>query len=520
MKNRWKILIAAGIFLLLAVASAWLTAHHQPQNAVEDYKKFLRDHGEKLEISEVLPPKISSASNSVNAVQDAFRMFGSGTEIIPNTMRMIAPGKALVGWMQPEARGSDFTNSWDEFSAGVAADHPALELLKQVLERPHLDFHLDYQKGFWMLLPHLAPLKRSAQKLSAATTADLHNGDMGSATTNLCTLLGVVQADRNDGVIISQLVRIAMTAIAASATWELLQSTNATDAQLAALQKSWEQQEFIAAAENSFLLERAMMTVTIEKMRASHAEFSRTFSGPLSGGSSGGSLSWTFNVDKLMKAAKLTSAEAMWRTSWSYSEELHLLQSDQVILETLRTMQTNQFFKTSYDDMGTRLASLGFTNAGEAFFRALDIPDFREEFDVRSLTATISKTIRIEAARRVVISAIALKRFQLQHGNFPEKLSELAPEFFPSVPVDPYDGRPLRYHPNADGTYLLYCVGEDGVDDGGDPSILPGASSLSYYWQNPKARDWIWPQPATVEEIQNFYDEQAKKAAGMPLLPP
>jgi hypothetical protein len=103
----------------------------------------------------------------------------------------------------------------------------------------------------------------------------------------------------------------------------------------------------------------------------------------------------------------------------------------------------------------------------------------------------------------------------------PERLNDLVPEFSPSVPIDPCDGKPLRYHSNADGTYLLYSVAENGVDDGGDPadSIIggsgynPGVSNNHYhsmYWHNPKARDWVWPQPATPAEIQYFYEHPPK----------
>ena len=120
------------------------------------------------------------------------------------------------------------------------------------------------------------------------------------------------------------------------------------------------------------------------------------------------------------------------------------------------------------------------------------------------------KVMKVETARQMTITAIALKRFQLKHGNYPAQLSELAPEFLPSVPVDPYDGKPLRYHPNADGTFLLYCVGEDGVDDGGDPNLPVGITSSSLNWQNAHARDWVWPQPATEAEIKFFYEHPPK----------
>jgi hypothetical protein len=181
-------------------------------------------------------------------------------------------------------------------------------------------------------------------------------------------------------------------------------------------------------------------------------------------------------------------------------------------MEAARAMQTNHSgnFKADYDAMTARLASVDVTNEGAAFFRILTIPDFSDLFRVASLPATLRKTLRIIAARDVVVTAIALKRYQLQHGAWPETLAAMVPALLPSVPIDPYDGKPLRYHPNADGTFLLYCVGEDGVDDGGDPTCPTTSSSASFYWQNDKARDWVWPQPATPAEIQYFREHPPK----------
>jgi hypothetical protein len=123
----------------------------------------------------------------------------------------------------------------------------------------------------------------------------------------------------------------------------------------------------------------------------------------------------------------------------------------------------------------------------------------------------IGRVLAAETCKRVVVTAIALKRFQLKHGNYPDTLSELTPEFLAAVSVDPVDGKPLRYHRNADGTFLLYSIGENGVDDGGDVTPLESVSSFaasSWYWQ--RGRDWVWPQPATPEEVQDFYEHPPK----------
>jgi hypothetical protein len=245
-------------------------------------------------------------------------------------------------------------------------------------------------------------------------------------------------------------------------------------------------------------------------------EFEKYFDLTGSTGSSGSSSSgWTWPPDweAMTENPRYAVGEAVWRSSWSYSDELRLLQSEQITLETLRAMQTNrrQFYQADYDAMTNRLSALGIANAGAAFSRALKIPDFSDKFGDLGSRSFVRRTIRMEAARRVVVTAVALKRFHLKHGKLPETLNVLVPEFLPVVPIDPYDGKPLRYHPNADGTYLLYSVGPDGKDDGGDPSLEKGVTSSNHYWQNDHALDWVWPQPATAAEIQKYYEAQAKK---------
>jgi len=129
-----------------------------------------------------------------------------------------------------------------------------------------------------------------------------------------------------------------------------------------------------------------------------------------------------------------------------------------------------------------------------------------------TLGAVIKKVMRAEGAKQMTITAIALKRYQLKHGYYPADLNSLVPEFVPAVPLDPVDGQPLRYRPNADETFLLYSVGENGVDDGGDPSLEKGITSSSFNWQNIHALDLVWPQPATEEEIQAYYKKLSFKS--------
>jgi hypothetical protein len=70
---------------------------------------------------------------------------------------------------------------------------------------------------------------------------------------------------------------------------------------------------------------------------------------------------------------------------------------------------------------------------------------------------------------RTMRTAMAVERFRRAKGRLPDKLNELVPEFFSAVPVDPCDGKPIKYRKQDKG-YAIYSVGDDGRDDGGPQS--------------------------------------------------
>jgi hypothetical protein len=65
-------------------------------------------------------------------------------------------------------------------------------------------------------------------------------------------------------------------------------------------------------------------------------------------------------------------------------------------------------------------------------------------------------------------AGLGVERYWLAEGRLPETLEQLVPKFIEAVPIDPFDGKPLRYKRLEKG-YTIYSVGEDGEDNGGIP---------------------------------------------------
>lgn len=74
---------------------------------------------------------------------------------------------------------------------------------------------------------------------------------------------------------------------------------------------------------------------------------------------------------------------------------------------------------------------------------------------------------RAQANLRCALVGIAAERYRIDRGQWPASLAELAKDgWIAAVPLDPFDGQPLRFTVVANGV-LIYSVGFDGVDDGG-----------------------------------------------------
>jgi hypothetical protein len=518
MSRRRKILIAAGIVFGVAILIP-VIRHYQLQFAVANYVAELKAKGEPMDLAQVIPPPVPPEQNRAPLFLKAAALLATNDDVLnnnpPPAMREVAPGKAMIGWMQPEMRSSDATNSWEEVKKALEQNGEALNLLIQITNSSLFDFNLQYTQRFEMRLTHLSLEKRAAQRLAASAVCDLHSGDPNSAEKNIRAIFTLANGTHNERTAISQLVRIAIAQIGFASIWEFLQSPNLTAGQLASLQDNCSQLEFIQAAQSVLPLEREGGENSLAKWRSSNKELQHYFDLQKKVQEAMGNSDEEDSEESIWNRAKTKVKVFLWRNWWSYSDELRSLKGYEVLMDTMRLADINRSFQNVLTAQDIELNQLGISQLRSSFD-----PIFSGQTDFHSMMSesivtlggVVRKVMRVEVAKQMTITAIALKRYQLKHGNYPMDLNSLVPEFVPTIPLDPVDGQPLRYRPNSDGTFLLYSVGENGKDEGGDASLEKGITSLYYSWQNIHALDWVWPQPATEDEIQAYYKKLSSKS--------
>jgi hypothetical protein len=497
------ILILAGTVLII-VLGALIIQPNPAQHKLEVYRQQLKQRGEKMTLTELIP-KISGDElkngGDLLAVGDKL-----GKNLIndPPVMRWISPGHALVAWAQPSLSSYETTNCWPEVIKAVRNEEGTLTTLHRLLKEPKTGYQVQFKDGTPVSFAHLAPLRKISLWLSTACASAMHERDDSNAWRNLDAGSELVSRVHMEPLLIDQLVRSAIVNVELSRTWEALQYPGWSDEQLKTLQQNWSSFNLVDDLEVALSVERLTYEATLRKIRSSYTnlgaginfsdapEFLGTnyqnydnFRGILSNPIDGIRTHWRYRT---------------WKGRYSYEEELCGMKLWQATVEFIRSARANDAFvpaKTHFENAATNILN-GFPQAKEWFFPATaDLPNL--------IPRILLKTADLETAQRMLVTAIALERYKLRQGRYPTRLADMTPVILQEVPNDFMDGKPLRYGLRDDGTFLLYSVGEDGKDDGGDASPT-GDSHYTWY----KMRDAVWPAPATAEEVKKYEAEQLK----------
>ena len=506
------------VLALAGLAALFAVLHNgRAKRTLRAFKADLIARGEKLTIAEMTPPAQPEAQRAASDLMRAMWQLRAGL-VVPNNppkaMAQVVPGKASVGWKEFGIRDAQKTNTWEELAEDLKLNAAALELLREALDRPQFDMNLNYKMGFNLPLGSLARHKTVAQWLSAAALNDLHAGRLSEAAANLNALFSLVNASRDQRLIICQLVRIAIAAIGIPPTWEALQADGWTDAQLAGIQQGLATLEFLQPMEQASAMERAIGIEMFDRLRSSNAERRQWFRGNAFGAAPAPTGTPTpTNIAEVPEFALEWSKERWsvlnsfaqenaWRWLWSYDDELRYVQSLQAMMEVPRHARLTGAFASARSRGANEIRRLRPAgNLGSVRY-------FLSDMLAPAMERASAKAARLEVQRELTVTAIALKRYSLRHGNPAPTLAALVPEFLPQTPKDLIDGQALRYRLHSDGTFLLYSVNEDGRDDGGDPRPTSPASQ-NYSFGN--GRDMVWPMPATAEEIASAQAKEAKR---------
>ena len=98
----------------------------------------------------------------------------------------------------------------------------------------------------------------------------------------------------------------------------------------------------------------------------------------------------------------------------------------------------------------------------------------------------LQKGIMRERARQATLElSLLMHRYYREQGEFPESADVIGQLYQESLPLDPYDrdGKPIRYRRDDQQNAVVWSVGENGEDDGGQVQETPSGSYLDVGWE-------------------------------------
>ena len=474
MTCRKKILLAVALLAAL-VSLTIVVMHFRAKWRLENYKKQLIAAGEKLSIAELIPQKRTESNSLALFVEVAKSpVFGLPG---PKPMQFSEKGPARVAWRQPQwsflLSENQTTNILPSLERDAETNRSALSRLSELLIGSAIYMEPDYERGFEMRVGLSQEIRTVAEELSTAVLLNLHRGEKEEALRNLRAAIAIERIFTNEPSMFFQTSRSRNLHECFALCWEALQFSRWTDEELGQLQRDWESVNLLKQMEPSIGMERACVEQVIGNIHE----------GPL-----------TEPVEQCVCGGCVKDPSEqpplwLWKWIWSYDEEQEILK---FYLEELQWIRANAAHKTVSNERA-ELVKHDWTRRLISYWAPM-------------IQYVCAKQVATQTEIEMVITAIALARFHLAEGHYPDSLRELRPGFLQREPEDFCDGKPLRYRRNPDGTFLLYSVGRDGIDNGG----ITKHYSFETIYDFRDCLDMVWPQAQPDSEAQA--DEEKKFA--------
>ncbi len=468
----WKIALVLAPFVGLAVLLS--VERFRGIRALEEWRAAAEARGEPLVLAQMELPEPSAAGRmaEVTAACDALKAKSKGKVLVVGNwqaMKRVAPGVAESLCAAPLLGEA---GSWDDLGAELKALSPELEVVRELLREPvssatnHSDLNAPFR------------IATSFQFAAACVYADalhsIHDGQYDGALADLVAARSVALSLRNEGGIVPQVLSFGVSAFAIlPAVWEGLEQEGWLQEQLARLDGALPN-GFADAYVKAMLIERFRLSLFYDAGRKSPHAIG------LMAPEEDNLPPW---MPAELSGVILSIRARIWAFAWSHQDELR---ANRLLTESIDAARN---YAATHDGIATKRLIPEHQSPSNTYDRTR----YRlSELVLPAFESVLKSLIKIETQIALSRAAIGLKRFHLATGEYPESLAELVPTYLPHVPIDHCNGRPLRYRRDSEELFTLYSVGENGTDDGGDPS--PRAESDdSGTWSG---EDAVWPRAA------------------------
>jgi hypothetical protein len=436
---RGKLALAFGVAVALHLMTFWnLDLEARQQLAA------LRTEAGAIAMS-VAPPRVPDKDNAALLYEQAAQALNAAIERMPKEPEkdksQTELGSAQVmknawdRWLDSMDK-PDFNPQDPELVTFLQQQSGVISLLLKAAKKPGCYFEHQYDRpNIEMLFPELHTTRQNARLLALDARCKAATGDLRAAFADLNAMFALAQNVSNEPMLIATLVGCAIDSMAK----DTLQTI------LAAHQPGAEELE-IVKINTAFSYQKQMQ-------RALRYEEAFRFNIYCDIGKQYG----FFNL-----GSDKPSRENLAITSYIYHV---FLMDNELKAERWYSKKIDELAAKPYYQVKDQWRNLeqDFGHKPSAAPQSMLVASV-----FPALERYVETMVRADAQRSVAELALAMCRYRAAMGKYPESLQELAPHLIAFVPIDPFDGKPIRLK-QSEEEIVIYSVGPDGIDNGGVP---------------------------------------------------
>ncbi len=435
----WVRVAVSAVAVVLCAAPVWGEQAPGYGHEVQARLDALKAKGEPVTLADLTPEPIPPEENAATIYRQAFEAY-----VEPNEQVEEVQSKDFEDWTAEDLA---------EVRAWVEENQRAIALAKRAAAVEKCQF-LDKYTGYDQKLPHLPGMRNMARLLLNSVILHLEDGLPKTALEEGWVQLRLVEHLGSEKELIEYLVGHALVSYARVSLQSVLGSPEAEGLDLGPVAQALEQ---LSTADRLTEVFRGECVFVLDAMIRPE----------------------DLGLDA--QQAEALKTPGTLRT-WLDSEGIATIEG----VEKLVALAAKPWYQTAAErqnlDVWIRKGLL---------FRKLPL--------TRMLMPGLVRTLLRQAERQTWLAQMALGVELEMHrraaGSYPDTLDDLKLTHLDEAPVDPCSGKPFRYRKEGEG-YLLYSLGENGVDDDGERG-----SEWVPDREDPETGEWIEGRVRELDDI-------------------
>jgi hypothetical protein len=373
----------------------------------------------------VAPPRVPDRDNAALVYQRAFEAMGRqdlADDSVPGAWQWDERSRKAweEAWSKWESTGRIEFNLHDPaLRPFLAREAPALKLLRQAAAMPGCYFERDYGRpSISMLLPELRPLRRGSRLLALDAICSAAGGNYRQSVEDVNAIFLMAEHIGGDPLLISEQVAIALDRVAIESLQVILADFHVPVGDLAALKIS-DTVSFRVLFQRGLRGEEALRLATFDDVGSGRMDFS-----------------------------DIGASQPLWLADRPLSSAYRVFMlGDDLAAHHRFTAEMDHAARMPYWQARDRLQQIEqqVRDSPGGALTAMLLP---------AVGKVMESAARADARRAVARLGLAIYVYRARKGRFPANLDDLAPEFIAAVPLNPFDGKPIKLRRTDNGVTI------------------------------------------------------------------